>query len=94
MSLRVAIVEDSQENIDVLKYMIERCAVAVDIIGIARTKEEAVVLLSRDDVDVALLDIQLKKGTIFEVLEDLSKIKEINWLWWECYLMKVQKMLH
>ena len=78
MSLRVAIVEDSQENIDILKYMIERCAVAVDIIGIARTKEEAVVLLSRDDVDVALLDIQLKKGTIFEVLEDLSKIKKIN----------------
>ena len=78
MSLNIAIVEDSQDNIEILKYHLEKSTHEVEIKGIAKTLREAELLLSRPDIDLALLDIQLKEGTIFDVLEDLQNKDAIH----------------
>lgn len=78
MKLRIAIVEDSQENIDIIQYFLDKCDTPHEIIGIAKTMTEAELLLSRPDIDLAFLDIQLKEGTIFEVLETLVKKQSLS----------------
>lgn len=78
MKLNIAIVEDSQENIDTLKYLLEKSEVELNVVGIAKTTSEAALLLSRPDIDLAFLDIQLKEGTIFNVLEDIVKSKTLD----------------
>lgn len=78
MPLNIAIVEDSQDNIEILQYHLEKTPHDVEIKGIAKTIREAELLLTRPDIDLAFLDIQLKEGTIFDVLEDLQKNKAIN----------------
>ena len=78
MALRIAIVEDSQENIDIMEYHLGKSEMDVEIIGIAKTMGEAALLLSRPDIDLAFLDIQLKEGTIFQVLEEVVSKKPLN----------------
>ncbi|MDX1684122.1 MAG: LytTR family DNA-binding domain-containing protein [Saprospiraceae bacterium] len=78
MALKIGIVEDSQDNIDILEYMLDKSEHEVEIIGIAKTISEAKLLLSRPDIDLAFLDIQLKEGTIFEVLEELQEDSSID----------------
>ena len=78
MGFNVAIVEDSQDNIEILQYMLDKSRFDVDIKGIAKTISEAELLLTRPDIDLAFLDIQLKEGTIFDVLEQLQDKGDID----------------
>ena len=78
MKFNIAIVEDSQGNIEVLLYMLEKSPYEIEIKGIAKTIGEAKLLLTRPDIDLAFLDIQLKEGTIFEVLDSLDRQKDLN----------------
>jgi two-component system LytT family response regulator len=71
MQLLVGIVEDSQENIDTLRYLLSDISDDIRIAGAAQTMDEARHLL-RQPLDLAFLDIQLKEGTVFEVLEELQ----------------------
>lgn len=73
MKLSVGIVEDSLENIQTLQYLLSGISTDVVIAETAQTLEEAQHLL-RQPLDLAFLDIQLKEGTIFEVLEELQRI--------------------
>ena len=73
MKLSVGIVEDSLENIQTLKYLLSEISSDVVFAGTARTISEARQLL-REPLDLALLDIQLKEGTIFEILEDMQQV--------------------
>ena len=77
-SIKVAIVEDSLENTDTLKYLLSKSPVGIDLIGTAQSMEEARLLLSDSSLDLALLDIQLREGIIFEVLEEILEQGEIN----------------
>ena len=72
MRLRAVIVEDSAENIETLRHLLDRLG-SVEVIGEARDLKSARELLAQPDFDVAFLDIQLKEGTVFEVLDDLVK---------------------
>jgi two-component system LytT family response regulator len=78
VKLNIAIVEDSQENIEVLQYLLDKASIEVDIKGIAKTLGEAELLLSRPDIDLAFLDIQLREGTIFDVLQKLHSGDGVN----------------
>ncbi len=81
MNIHVGIVEDNPENIETLKYVLAQLETPVTLAGEARTMEEAYPLLKNERLDLAFLDIQLRKGTTFEVLEKLfsegSKLPEI-----------------
>lgn len=71
MNIRIGIVEDNIDNINTLKYILDLVDIPVTITGEAQTKEEAYTLLKEGRIDLVFLDIQLRKGTIFEVLEKL-----------------------
>lgn len=70
MRLKIGIVEDSQENINTLRYLLDRVDADLEIVAEARTLDEARELL-KTNVDLAFLDIQLKEGNIFDVLNEL-----------------------
>lgn len=77
MSLKIAIVEDSQENVETLQFLLDQMNEPIEVIDIANTLEEAEKVLTKPGIDIAFLDIQLKEGNIFEVLDRLGK-QEIN----------------
>ncbi len=70
--IRIFIAEDSQENIETLKYLLQSSGVQFEISAIAKTLEEAYDKLKSHPCDIAFLDIQFKKGTIFSVLDSLN----------------------
>lgn len=71
MELKILIAEDSQENIDTLVILLEEYGIKPEALSIAKTIKEAEEKLLSEKFDLALLDIQFKKGTIFEVLDKL-----------------------
>ena len=78
MALKIAIVEDSQDNIDTLQYFLSRSPTPVEIIGTAMNLDEAAVLLTNSQIELALLDIQLKDRDIFELLDKLNEHNSIS----------------
>jgi len=75
MKIHIGIVEDNFEIIKTLKYILHQLDFSIDIVGEAQTMEEADPLLQDDRLELAFLDIQLRKGTTFEVLEKLFREK-------------------
>ncbi|NNF35700.1 MAG: response regulator transcription factor [Saprospiraceae bacterium] len=71
IQINVGIVEDTLEYIETLKFLIADLDKGINVIATASTMEEARVLLTNPDIQLAFLDIQLKRGTIFDVLEEL-----------------------
>lgn len=71
IKLSTIIAEDSQENIDTLKFMLEKYNPQVEIKAIAKTLDEADCFFREQNYDLAFLDIQFKKGNIFSVLDKL-----------------------
>ena len=69
--MRIGIVEDSLENVETLKILLDQSGLDLSISGVATDLHEAGILLQKP-LDLALLDIQLKEGTIFEVLQNLT----------------------
>jgi DNA-binding NarL/FixJ family response regulator len=72
--MRVLLVEDS-------KLLAERVCEAlaqvpgVEVVGTADTESTAVAMTRANDVDVIILDLQLKEGTGFGVLRALGKVR-------------------
>ncbi|HHH52641.1 MAG TPA: response regulator transcription factor [Bacteroidetes bacterium] len=71
MIIKIGIVEDNNENIQTLKYILSQLEIPLDIAGEAQTKNEAYEMIKNNDLDLLFLDIQLRKGNIFEVLRQL-----------------------
>lgn len=71
MNIRIGIVEDNIDNIKTLKYILNQVNISTTLLGEAQTIEEAYTLLKDGRLDLVFLDIQLRKGTIFDVLEKL-----------------------
>ena len=70
-TLRVAIIDDSKENIETLEYLLEHSGHRVEVVSTGMTLAEASRILQDPQIEVAFLDIQLKKGNIFEVLQKI-----------------------
>ncbi len=72
--MRIAIVEDDlnqQENIE--RIINERVGEA-KIVGKADSVTKALELLGRNEIDLAILDVMIKGGTTFDVLEKLGEV--------------------
>ena len=72
MPKTLAIVEDTLDNLDVIRRFVMEQYPEVRIVGEARTVEEAYELLARKQPDIALLDIDIMGGTSFDVLARLD----------------------
>jgi len=71
-SLKAVIVDDSMDNIETLEYLLNQAERNVDVLATGINMQEAESILKIPDIDIAFLDIQLKKGSIFEVLQKLK----------------------
>ena len=70
-SVRVLLVEDSKVLTERLTEAIEQIA-DVHLIGTAETEAAAVDVVSREPVDVIILDLHLRRGTGFGVMRKLA----------------------
>ncbi len=81
MELNAIIIEDSHENIDTLTFLLNSSGHSINILqtadNLASAKE--VLLKLNDRIDIAFLDIQLKEGVIFDVLEEISQYNSITY---------------
>ena len=72
MSKSLAIVEDTIDNIEVIRYFLNKHYPTLKIVGEARSVDDAQDLLAHHQPDIALLDIQIVGGTSFDVLARLD----------------------
>lgn len=64
----VVIVEDEKRNQELLTIMISRHCQNLEVVGLAESVEEAISVIENKHPEIIFLDIQLKDGTGFEVL--------------------------
>jgi len=74
MELRAIIVEDEENNRETLKNMLNEFCMDVTIVGEAESVEAAVAVISKEKPDVIFLDIEIKSGTGFDVLNLTSNL--------------------
>lgn len=71
--MRVAIVDDSRLARLELRQQLAHCN-TIEVVGEAANVAEALTLLSKTEVDVLLLDIDLPDGTGFDILEQATAV--------------------
>jgi DNA-binding NarL/FixJ family response regulator len=71
--LRVALVDDHQMVLDGLKAMLSRHEDKVEVVGEARTREEALALITRTDPDIVLLDVRLSGESGLDLCAELLR---------------------
>ena len=76
MVLRVLLVEDSPVLTDRVSETLGALA-GVELIGTATDEASAVAIVRAQDVDVIILDLQLRNGTGFGVLQQLGRKRPV-----------------
>lgn len=76
--INAVIVEDSEINRKTLKKMLGAYCEEVSIIGEAATIEDAYMTIKEVEPDLVFLDIQMKKGTTFDLLKRLHDESSID----------------
>ena len=74
MNLKIAIIDDEKHNRDNLKELLEEFCTEVDIVGVASSIDEGITIISKTKPDVIFLDIELRKGTGFDMLNQIKNI--------------------
>lgn len=75
MKINAIIVEDEEKGAALLKGLLEKYCIGVNVSGIARNKEQALALLGTQTPDVVFLDIELNGRNSFELLEKIPEIR-------------------
>ncbi|RKE92285.1 LytR/AlgR family response regulator transcription factor [Ichthyenterobacterium magnum] len=68
MDLRAVIIEDEENSRKILKNILEEFCINITVVGMADEVQEAVSVISKEKPDVVFLDIEIKSGTGFDVL--------------------------
>ena len=71
--IRSLIVDDEEKSRDTLKKMIENFCADVEIVGEAKSVDEAVTIIDDEDPDVVFLDVEMPGGNGFTLLEKYEK---------------------
>jgi len=72
---RVVIVEDELRNQKLLAHMIEKNCPELDILGYAKGVKDAIELIQKASPAIVFLDIQLKDGNGFDVLNQIPEMQ-------------------
>ncbi len=78
MIINAIILEDTQEGMQALKMLLATHCPKVKIIGTANTNEEAYQLITEKKPQLAFLDINLERGTSFDLLNRLHEEDTVN----------------
>ncbi len=73
--IKVAIVEDEINILDTLQRIFIDYCQETEIIGTASNVNTAISLLQNDNIDLAVLDISIPGGTIFDVLKEIKNVR-------------------
>lgn len=71
--LRVVIIEDEKNALEVLKKMLYLLKKPVNIVAEFGTVREGVEFLNRSDIDLLFLDVELQDGDSFQLLDQLNQ---------------------
>ena len=80
MTIETIIVEDTVEGISALKTLLKEYCPNIKIVGEAYTNEEAYTLIKKVKPKLAFLDINLERGTSFDLLKRLSDEDSLDFL--------------
>jgi len=70
--IRAIIVEDEKVSSDYLLTMLAKNHPYIEVITVANTVQLAVIAIQKEQPDIVFLDIQIQKGTGFDVLDQLG----------------------
>lgn len=73
--IKVSIVEDETNILDTMLQILLKYCLGIEIVGTASDVPSAIELLKNKETDLALLDISIPGGVIFDVLKQLNNIK-------------------
>ncbi|MEE9407351.1 MAG: LytTR family DNA-binding domain-containing protein [Polaribacter sp.] len=66
------IVDDEKKNIEILEHFLLKFCPLINIVASITSIDEAVKVIDSEKPDILYLDINLKKGTSFEILEKIN----------------------
>lgn len=69
--LRAVIVDDEQDAIEAIKLILAEHCNDIDVVGTARSVNDAVEIIKSTDPEIVFLDIEMPPGTSFDILEKL-----------------------
>ena len=72
MTVKTFIAEDETKTLNSIKKIIDNYCSDIVISGTAQTVSDAVAFLSKNDIDLLLLDINFPDGTGFDILQQLT----------------------
>jgi two-component system LytT family response regulator len=75
LPLKVVIVEDEVNNVLLIREMLKKLNFPTEVVGVASEVNEAVDVISNTSPQLVLLDIMIKGGTSFTVLEKLGNYR-------------------
>lgn len=70
--MRIVIVEDEENNVLLIKELLKKLPFGVEVIGSVADVEDAIVLINKTKPDLLLLDVLIKGGTSFQLLEKIE----------------------
>lgn len=77
---KILIVDDSPDNVEVIKYKLQRSRQFDLDVREAHSGEEALEIARKEDLDIVLLDVMMPRMSGFEVCRRVKKIKEDEFL--------------
>ncbi len=75
--LSITIIEDQEDNIELLRILLQEMPFSLQVTHVGRNTKEAIDILRREEFDLALVDIQLGDGTIFDALQQVQASKNL-----------------
>lgn len=73
--MRIGVIEDNIEVQNHISRLIESWDKKCEIVYKGESVSDAVELFNRDDIDLAILDINLKEGLVFDALDRTNDVK-------------------
>ncbi len=65
--IRAVIVDDQQENVELLQYLIAKYCALIEVVGFAYTKDDAITIINENEPQLVFLDIELGDDSGFDV---------------------------
>ncbi|MBL6669611.1 MAG: response regulator [Flavobacteriaceae bacterium] len=70
--IKTLIIEDEKNNADLLAHFLNKYCPTIEVIGIAYSKDEAILEIEKEQPDLLFLDIILDIDTAFDLLEEIN----------------------
>lgn len=72
--MQTLIIEDEDSSYDVLERLIQRCAPQLNVLGRAKSVEQALALIKEFTPELVFMDIDLPDGTGFDIIQKLKPV--------------------